>query len=436
MFKFDYQQLIETTTTISVDNLPTGVSAVISPSSISTDGEIVITVSGLQQVPAGVYDISVTATNGDEIHTKQVELKVVHPDFIDNPMSLTYPSNSETGILPAEILFQWEDNINAESYTIQVSDNPSFTNILATGTQTDVTFTATGFDVNSIYYWRVNPINQCGIVMSTEIFSFQTTQPEECSNTYTATDFSNYRLSPGSSNSSASLPILIEDDLIISRLIVSSDITHLAVGELELVVQEPEALGSNDILLLQNACGEVPNITTAIFDDEGLDLDCGTSDPAITGTIIPSQSLASSAGKSSLGTWLLIARDGVAQNAGQFVAGYLVGASITVCSVQANSSVPNFVNNTINVTANGASVFTTSDIEASTPSQTAVQQVYTIVTLPIKGSITKNGATMIVGETYTQADVNSGIMGYTNSQTTLFTAVSYTHLTLPTNREV
>ena len=421
VFKFDYQQLIETTTTISVDNLPTGVSAVISPSSISTDGEIVITVSGLQQVPAGVYDISVTATNGDEIHTKQVELKVVHPDFIDNPMSLTYPSNSETGILPAEIIFQWEDNINAESYTIQVSDNPSFTNILATGTQTDVTFTATGFDVNSIYYWRVNPINQCGIVMSTEIFSFQTTQPEECSNTYIATDFSNYRLSPGSSNSSASLPILIEDDLIISRLIVSSDITHLAVGELELVVQEPEALGSNDILLLQNACGEVPNITTAIFDDEGLDLDCGTSDPAITGTIIPSQSLASSAGKSSLGTWLLIARDGVAQNAGQFVAGYLVGASITVCSVQANSSVPNFVNNTINVTANGASVFTTSDIEASTPSQTAVQQVYTIVTLPIKGSITKNGATMIVGETYTQADVNSGIMGYTNSQTTLFT---------------
>ena len=179
-------------------------------------------------------------------------------------------------------------------------------------------------------------------------------------------------------------------------------------------------------MLLQNACGEVPNITTAIFDDEGLDLDCGTSDPAITGTIIPSQSLASSAGKSSLGTWLLIARDGVAQNAGQFVAGYLVGASITVCSVQANSSVPNFVNNTINVTANGASVFTTSDIEASTPSQTAVQQVYTIVTLPIKGSITKNGATMIVGETYTQADVNSGIMGYTNS-------VSYTHLTLPTS---
>ena len=163
------------------------------------------------------------------------------------------------------------------------------------------------------------------------------------------------------------------------------------------------------------------NVTGAIFDDNGEDLVCGTADPAISGTIKPAQSLASSAGKSSLGTWLLVANDNTFQNGGTFTTGSLDGATITVCTAEANLSVPEFSSSTVNVSANASTTFIASDMTATTASETALQQVYTIVVAPTKGVITKNGATLAVGGTYTQADVDSGIIGYTNTQTVLFT---------------
>ena len=419
-FKFDYTQQIQTTTTVSVDNLPAGATASFSQTSISDNGEITLTVGALEDVASGTYDINIIATNGDETQNKKVELRVVHPEFTDNPMSLSSPVNESAGVLFPEIELEWNENINAESYTVELSDNPSFTNIIATSTQSDLKFTATGLTENSIYYWRVNPTNQCGLAISPVIYSFQTAGSEDCSNTYTATDFEEDRLGGGSSVV-AFLPIEITDDLIISRLKVNVDISHVAIGELEVLIQEPEALGSNATILLENVCDQVANVTGAIFDDNGEDLVCGTADPAISGTIKPAQGLASSAGKSSLGTWLLVANDNTFQNGGTFTTGSLDGATITVCTAEANLSVPEFSSSTVNVSANASTTFIASDMTATTASETALQQVYTIVVAPTKGVITKNGVTLATGGTYTQADVDSGIIGYTNTQTVLFT---------------
>ena len=418
-FKFDYTQQIETTTTISVDDLPGGATASFSPSTISANGEVVMTVGNLESVDAGIYDLRVTATNGDETQIKKVELRVVHPDFTENPMSLTSPTNAEAGVLFPEIELEWADNINAEEYTVELSDNPSFTNIISTSTQTELKFTASGLVENSIYYWRVNPTNQCGLATSPIVYSFQTANTEDCSNTYTATNFDDDRLG-GGSNVTAFLPIEITDDLTISRLKVDVDISHLAVGELEVLIQEPEALGANTTVLLENVCDQVANVTGAIFDDNGEDLVCGTADPAITGTIKPAQSLASSAGKSSLGTWLLVANDNTSQNGGEWVNGYLNGATITVCTAEANTSVPTFSSSTISITANGSTVFTGSDMAASTDSETADQQTYTIVVAPTKGEIIKNGVALSTGGTFTQADIDAGNVAYSNTQTSLF----------------
>ena len=107
----------------------------------------------------------------------------------------------------------------------------------------------------------------------------------------------------------------------------------------EVLIQEAEALGANTTVLLENVCDQVANVTGAIFDDNGEDLVCGTADPAISGTVKPSQSLGSSAGKSSLGTWLLVANDNTFQNGGTFTSGSLDGATITVCTAEANTSV-------------------------------------------------------------------------------------------------
>ena len=418
-FKFDYVQQIETTTTITAENLPTGASASFSPSSISANGEVIMTVGNLESVASGTYDINVTATNGDETQTKKVELRVVHPDFEDNPMSLLSPLNEEAGVLYPEIELTWNENINAESYTVELSDNPSFTNIIETSTQTELKYTTTVLTDNSVYYWRVNPTNQCGLSVSPVIYSFQTAGSEDCTNTYTATDFDNDRLGNGSPVT-ASLPIEITDDLTISRLKVGVDISHVAIGELEVLIQEPDALGANTTTLLENVCDQVANVTGATFDDDGEDLTCGTADPAVSGSVKPLQSLASSAGKSSLGTWLLIANDETFQNGGSFTTGSLDGATITVCTASANTSIPEFSSNTVSVTANQSTALSSSDMLATSDSETASQQVYTIVMVPTMGVITKNGSDLSIGGTFTQADVDAGIIAYSNTQTVLF----------------
>lgn len=419
-FYFDYTQQIETTTTIAVENVPLGMTASITPATISENSEVVMTVSGLENVAAGIYHIDVVGSNGTDTQIRKVQLRVLHPDFADNPMNLSSPANGEIGILPSSVALQWSANINAEGYVVEVSDSPSFGNLLTTASLSDVAYSLTDLNSNTIYYWRVHPTNQCGVASTNEIYSFQTASAEDCSNVYVATDFSDDRISPGSSTS-ASLPIEISDDLTISRLIVSVAISHLAIGELEVFIQEPSELGSNTTMLLENLCNDIPNVTDAIFDDTGSELVCGSSDPAVTGTIRPVESLSSLSGKSSLGTWLLVANDETFQNGGQFSPGYLEGASIAVCTAEPNFAVPDFTNNWVDVVANGVTLFTATHMNASTTGETSSQQVYTIITSPSKGSITKDGAPLAVGDTFTQEDVNSARIAYTNSQTTLFT---------------
>lgn len=420
VFNLNYVQTIETTTNLSFENLPSGATANFSPETMSSDGEFTFTVSGLENVAAGTYDINIVGDNGSSTQTRKVELRVVKPDFTDNPMTLSYPANSEAGILVPNVTLAWEENINAQSYTVEVSKNPSFIDVISSSTQTELEHLVTGLESNTVYYWRVNPSNECGSVNSTNIFSFQTASAEDCTNSFTATDFDNDRISAGSSGS-ASLPIEIDQDLTISRLIVDLDIEHLDVGELEVYLQEPDELGSNQTYLLQNVCAGAPNITGAIFSDTGSALECGTEDPAISGTILPAQSLASSSGKSSLGTWSIHAIDETFQNGGEFTAGYMTGATITVCTASANTSLPNFENNLISVAANGTTSISSADIQATSTSETASQQMYTIIALPTKGDITKSGTVLVVGDTFTQEDVDLGNIAYTNNQTSLFT---------------
>ena len=415
VFDFDYTQIASGTTNFSVQDLPAGLTSSFSTSSLTTTGALSLTIGGLENVAAGTYELKVVGDNGTETESRTLNIRVYHPNFDSNPMVVSFPSNEQRGILFPSITLIWDENKNAESYEVEVSDNPSFTNIIASGTETDFDFNVSGLTINSIYYWRIKPANQCVTGGFSEVFSFQTAGSEDCSNTYAATNFASAQIFP-SANNIASVPIDISDDLLISRLIVDINITHTSVEDLTLFIQEPAALNSNNIILAQNICDDNDNFTNVTFDDEGIALTCNPGDPAVSGTIIPAESLGFSSGKSSLGRWFFAARDTEFQEGGQIDA-----ASITVCTPLENSSLPSFTNNLVDVAANGTDIIQTTDIEASTASETAAQQVYTIVTLPTKGSITKSGVTMTAGNTFTQEDVDLGNVAYVNTQTSLFT---------------
>jgi hypothetical protein len=412
-FTFDYEQIGTVTTNFSVEGLPGGATADFSSPSLDANGTTTLTLSDLEDIPAGIYELVVVGDDGTETERRSITLQIYHPNFDNNPVLASYPANGERDIPFAAVNLTWDENINAESFEIEISDSPAFTNIIDSGTETDVDFTVSGLASQSVYYWRVRPTNRCATGDFSEIFSFQT-GGEDCSNTYEATNYGSSQIFDNPST--ASVPVDIGDDLTINRLIVNADITHRAVDDLIITLQQPGTLGGAETILLQNACDETDDLIGVSFDDTAGAVVCNATSPAITGSVAPVESLAGSAGLSASGRWFFTVTDNVFLNGGN-----IDFVSITVCSALSNAAAPDFVNNGFDVAANGSYTIETSDIEASTATETAGQQVYTVVVLPSRGNLVRNGVTLAVGDTFTQEDVDNGLMEYTNTQQAIFT---------------
>ena len=75
----------------------------------------------------------------------------------------------------------------------------------------------------------------CVVGAYSEIYSFQT-GIEDCTSTYTATNFDNAIIFESAGNT-AFVPIEIDDDITIGRLIVQADILHNSVEDITVFVQ-------------------------------------------------------------------------------------------------------------------------------------------------------------------------------------------------------
>lgn len=412
VFNFDYKQSLNTNTALTFENLPANATGTFSSNSISQDGAFTLTVDNLENVTPGTYSVDVVGNNGSEEKRRTLELTVVTPVEITESTTLSAPSNQFKGANNT-VNLTWDQNTQALEYYIEVSESPSFNNLVASTKQSELTYEVTGLASNRVYYWRVRPENKCRQGEFSETFSFQTVV-NDCSNTYTATDFTNADISDTNPIEVSYVPIEIPDDISVSRIIVNTNIEHTNVSELRLYIQSPAAPG-NQVDLLDSKCSGGVNIN-ATFDDSGNALDCSQGTPAVTGTLLPEESLSTNfSGQSAMGTWFVVTRDGTVGNGGN-----IISASISICTSVENTNVPSLTNNGIDVVANGSYVFKTADLEATSSSETAVDQVYTVVGLPTKGTIQKNGADLGIGGTFTQDDVNNGLIRFTNTQTELF----------------
>ena len=83
------------------------------------------------------------------------------------------------------VLFEWEQEPEAEHYEIQISENSNFTStIVQADNQTLVYIEKDALDWDKTYYWRIRPVNNNGISGTwTDSYSFSTGSPLSESNT-------------------------------------------------------------------------------------------------------------------------------------------------------------------------------------------------------------------------------------------------------------
>ena len=324
VYTFNYTQTGTATTTFSGVDLPSGATASFSPATMSTNGLVTMTISGLTNVIPNEYFIGIKGTNPSDTETRYKSLRVFNSTFAN--VALQTPTNEQSGISTSTNL-TWNAMPNALSYTVQVSTSPMFTSFIANQIAYENTTYVSGLTESSRYYWRVFPSNNCGNgIAANAVVNTFSTGILLCDQTFTATDFSNATIA-SVSNSSGSVPLTITGGYSIGDINVNMNISHTYVQDMTITLQGPASIGSPTITLLQEPCGDNDNIN-CVMDDDGTAPACAGT-PSITGNIAPLNSLSSLNTLLADGEWILIADDPYNGDGGVINA-----FSISLCRVQ------------------------------------------------------------------------------------------------------
>ncbi len=292
--------------TLSVDGLPSGLTASFSANPTPPDSEVALTLSGTASVMAGTYTLTVMATDGADAAESEFELTVVHA--APGTTSLVMPANGVAGmgVIPD---FSWQADTLAVSYSIEVATDMDFTDVVLSASGIVETNWTASSALNPLttYYWRVKGVNVCGEGDWSVVFSF-TTANIACGN-FASDDVPLTIISQGTptvtSTVNIDFPGVIQDVNVINLVG-----THSWLGDLTFILTSPSG---TSVTLIDQACDDLDNFDIN-FDDQATDgPPCPYNDG---GTYLPVESLSAFHGENAQGTWTLTIVDNADQDGG------------------------------------------------------------------------------------------------------------------------
>ncbi len=305
------------TTSFAVTGQPAGTTVTFSPTTISSDGNITLTITNTGAETPAFYSMIVTATSGAITKTVPLYLELFNSNF--GTQALTSPADLAIGQFNT-VNFTWPANPNASTYDIQVALDNTFTNIVATATVNTNSYTLSGLTDVTQYYWRVLPKNSACEGNFSAPYLFKTGQPD-CSSFFST----NVPITiPTTANVTANSTLNVTSTSTISDVNVSVYITHTWVNDMIITLISPTG---TQVQLVSHPCtsADLQNVD-ATFDDSGTLLVCGTN-PAITGVVRAVGSLSAFNGQSMNGNWTLRVLDTFNEDGG-----FIDGWSLELCS--------------------------------------------------------------------------------------------------------
>ena len=296
------------TTDLSFVGCPSGafcdfdVNPVVNPDNTSS-----LELSDLDNASAGQSSIVVTAEDSiNPTISNDVLITLNLFDAVPDVPALLSPTNDTMTLTSA--LLEWSDDAQAQEYYIEVDDDPSFGSINVSGTVSGNSFTASGLNNRSCYFWRVAPSNVCGIGSASMVGQFYTngTQSEAP------------LLSSDIPKSIDTIPVEITSTLNVDGVGLLSDVnvidlmgTHTYMGDLTFKLTSPEG---TTVTLFSGACGNGDNFDIN-FDDEAASANFPCP-PVDGGTYRSSGPLSAFDGEDADGEWVLTVTDGYNQDGG------------------------------------------------------------------------------------------------------------------------
>ena len=304
------------------------------------------------------------------------------------------------GIAPEYI---WEGSVNAKSYTFELSTTPAFgtSNLVKVSRLTGTTYKPEVFlELNTAYYWRVIASNHCGDDQFAKTYAFST-ESLFCTDVSPSDDILPINIS-GSGTPTIQAPL----EVTITGNVADVNVRQI-LGEHEnnkdmvIKVISPEG---KEVILVSKKC-EQQNFNCGFDDDSDIDVKC----PLNSGKIYkPTQSLSSFNGDPIEGTWILQIEDTDGGNGGK-----LLGVNIEFCSSQVLDNPYIVRNEKITIPWSGTPTISTDRLKVDDDNNSNEELVYTVVELPLKGTLTFDGNSVIVGDQFTQKDVDDNKLVYT-----------------------
>ena len=348
------------------------------------------------------FDLQVQATAEDlPAALRELRIIVLSNDF--SALELLTPENGTSGIV-LSTSFSWTDIDNASSYDIEIASKADFSAAhiieVATGL-TDPTYTPENlFEENTIYYWRVRPVNDCGPDSFLAPFAFQTSTVDCLPN-----EPLDLPIALPNNPTVRSSKIFVPNNGIISDVnLTDIEITYNPVNSLEISLISP---AGTEVLLYDNNCLNTGLIALG-FDDEAL---TGIQCPPISGNpTIPENPLSAFDGENTMGEWELKVR---IVNSG-FGGGSINSWNLEFCA-SITLAPPTLIRNETLVTPPGVQNTITYDyLEVDDPNSAAHELVYTILQAPQHGELfrTSDPEPLQAGEQFTQETINSWNLSY------------------------
>ncbi len=295
VYNFTYNAFLNfnEVTTFSATGNPAGSTVVFDPATAtSSNTNVQVTISGISVV--GNYDISIKGTSASITKTTNINLGVYSPT-LDAP-TLVSPINNETDVLKPFIL-NWNDEINATNYFVQISENSNFGIILESADVNVSDYSPQNLQPKTIYFWKVKAINECGESAFSSIYKF-TSENDVCD---TNNSLDTPKGIPDNNTTGISSTISISANKIIRDVNVTVNIIHPWIGDLDLTLISPSG---KSVLLVSSRQDDGANYTNTVFDDSALN-PLGSGTAPYTGTFSPEGTLSNFYDEASVGNWIL-----------------------------------------------------------------------------------------------------------------------------------
>lgn len=377
-------------------SIPSGSGYSFSPPSLSSAGNTSLTINDLSGFDLGPNSLIIVGSglNGVQSSTT-INLNIT--GAVPSQTTLLHPPTASFEFVPTDELI-WADQPVADHYELQVATDPNFQNMVYGGSLSQTYYSLPGLDASTLHFWRVRTVNHCGLGPYSSVFSFHT-KGTTC---YRYQNGSAYPLSD-TSPSFVFSPVSVNENFIIDDInVFNINVFHDDVSDLDL-----KLLGPNNVqrTLVSNICPG-SNVMNFGFDDEAgsASIPC----PPSSGTYQPVSSLSVFDGVPSQGTWQLIVSDNDAQGGGA-----LYGWSLDICESVSSATIPELINNnTLNLYESQQVIIPADSLLVSSPGNTPSELIYVLQQIPSKGSLLLNGQALEVGNTFSQFQVNSGLIEY------------------------